>query len=116
MKSGAIPEFAGEVSGRTIFECIREGRANQELTDTVHRWIAYIADGIVSFVHIFNPSMVLIGGGVSEQEELFIEPLRRLAFEKMMPCYREGLSIERAVLGNRAGFAGAVFLCLQEGL
>ena len=116
IEKGTIPAFEKQINGKAIFERIEMGKANEELVNTVHQWIGYIADGIVSLVHIFNPDIVLIGGGVSKQEKNFIEPLRTMVLSKIMPSYREGLSIEKAVLGNDAGFAGAIFMCIQNGM
>ena len=52
--------------------------------------------------------MVLIGGGVSAQEELLIRPLREIVLSRVMPKFGEGLQLERAALGNDAGLVGAV--------
>lgn len=114
IEEGAISGFAGEVNGRNVFEHLQNGRGGEELGHTVRQWIRYIADGIVSLVHIFNPRMILIGGGVSAQEEWFIRPLREEVFLRVLPSYRENLLLQAAVLGNRAGFVGAVYLCREK--
>ena len=71
-------------------------------------WISDIAAGLTGLIHIFNPEMALIGGGVSAQEELLIRPLREAVLREAMPRFAEGLRIERAMLGNDAGMIGAV--------
>ena len=71
-------------------------------------WTRDIAAGICGMVHIFTPEMVLIGGGVSAQEELLIKPLRKEVLSRTMPMFRENLRVERASLGNDAGLVGAV--------
>ncbi len=70
-------------------------------------WIDDIVHGITGLVHIFNPDMVLIGGGVSVQEQLLMQPLRERVKAGVMPRFAEHLSIERATLGNDAGMIGA---------
>lgn len=77
-------------------------------------WINDIAAGITGLIHIFNPQMVLIGGGVSIQEELLLKPLRECVYASVMPCFSENLRIERAGLGNDAGIIGAVQFFLTE--
>ena len=52
-----------------------------------------------------NP--VLIGGGVSSQEELLIRPLREKVLSTLMPRFSEGLLVESATLANDAGLIGA---------
>ena len=64
-------------------------------------------------MHLLNPEMVVIGGGVSEQPML-IESLRGMVLRSLMPRFRETLRIEKAVLGNRAGVIGAVRFLLDR--
>ena len=77
-------------------------------------WIGDIAAGLSGLVHIFNPELVLIGGGVSAQERLLIDPLRERVLTQVMPRFAEGLRIERAQLGNDAGLIGAARFLLER--
>lgn len=96
-----------DINGEVIFKEIKKG--NKKLENIVDRWIFNIAIGMVNLIHIFNPEIILIGGGVSSQEELFIEKLRRIVIEKTMPRFKEKLEIQSAKLGNDAGIIGAVY-------
>ena len=78
------------------------------------RWTDEIAYGIAGLVHIFNPEVVLIGGGVSAQEELVILPVKRKVNALIMQDFTDGLEIRRAVLGNDAGMVGAVKHLIDE--
>ena len=100
-------EATGEPSldGRTIFA--RAGAGDAVMLSVLDAWIDDIAAGISGLVHIFNPEMVLIGGGVSAQEELLIAPLRERVLAQVMPRFAEGLRIEAATLSNDAGLIGA---------
>lgn len=93
-------------SGYMIFEALRSG--NSALQKILDSWIDEIALGIAGFVHTFNPQVVLIGGGVSAQEELVIRPLEKRVRELVMPDFTEGLDVRAAELGNDAGTIGAV--------
>ncbi len=95
-----------EMNGRSIFGRAESG--DEGMLSVIDRWTDDIAAGISGLVHIFNPEMVLIGGGVSAQEKLLIEPLRRKVLSSVMPRFAEGLRIEAAALGNDAGLMGAV--------
>lgn len=115
VKNGSLPEelFEGNpINGRTIFARISQ---NQQLTKIVDKWIDCIANGIVGLVHIFNPQVVLISGGVSVQQELFIEPLKEKVLSTVMPQLAKGLRIEAAKMGNDAGLVGAVYYCMSHG-
>ena len=94
-----------EMNGRIIFARASEG--DEVMLSILNRWIGDIAAGIVGLVHTFNPQMVLIGGGVSTQEELLIKPLREKILSSVMPRFGEGLVVEAATLGNDAGMIGA---------
>ena len=93
------------LNGRIIFE--RAGKGDEVMLSVLDAWMDDIAGGIGGLVHIFNPEMILIGGGVSTQEELLMKPLRRKVLEGVMPMFAKGLQIETAVLGNDAGCIGA---------
>ena len=92
-------------NGRMIFEGAAQG--DPLLRRALDGWLDDVAAGVTGLVHIFNPELVLIGGGVSAQEELLLKPLRARVLAGVMPRFAERLHIERAVLGNNAGMIGA---------
>ena len=114
----ALVRSCGEASGRTglngriIFEEIAQG--NDIFRSVLSRWILEIAEGLSGLVHLFNPELILIGGGVSRQEELLISPLREATLARCMPRFREGLRLESAALGNDAGLLGALRFWLDQ--
>lgn len=99
-------------TGRHIFEYANAG--DEEALALVDRWTDEIAYGIAGLVHIFNPEVVLIGGGVSAQENLVILPVKRKVNALIMQDFTDGLEIRRAVLGNDAGMVGAVKHLIDE--
>ncbi len=111
LKSNANIDI-NNINGKFIFEQINLG--NADIKKIVDKWIESIAMGLVGLIHIFNPELVIIGGGVSNQEELFITPLRNKIFELIMPSFKNGLKISSASLGNNAGLCGAVYNLIYE--
>ncbi|MGL4913706.1 MAG: ROK family protein [Romboutsia sp.] len=101
-----------EINGKDIFEKIS---TDENISNIVDNWINDIADGIVSLVHIFNPDIVLVGGAVSEQKELFIDKLEKQIKTKVMKNFLLDLKIEAAKLGNNAGLVGALYYYLKDG-
>jgi glucokinase len=71
----------------------------------------YLGIGVADFLHAFDPSIVIFGGGVSLVGPLlfdaFHESLRERVFH---PRYLEGLKIAMAALGDDAGLLGALAL------
>ena len=94
-----------DLNGKEIFRRAQAG--DRAMLSVLDAWIDDIVHGITGLVHIFNPDMVLIGGGVSVQEQLLMQPLRERVKAGVMPRFAEHLSIERATLGNDAGMIGA---------
>ena len=107
--SGSVPD---EINGRWIFSEIAKG--NVIVEQIAERWMDYIAAGIVGMVHTFNPELVLIGGGVSAQQELFIDKIEEKVMRRAMPNFTENLEVKAAMLNNEAGLAGAVDYCIQQ--
>ena len=95
-----------EIDGRLIFKQVAAG--NKVVIKYVDEWINYISAALVGLVHIFNPEMVILGGGVSKQKEFFVDKVRDKVLHGVMDNFAQGLSIEAAELGNNAGIIGAV--------
>lgn len=98
--------------GRAIFESAHAG--DPIILALLENWTDEIAQGLAGLVHIFNPQLILIGGGVSAQQELLIEPIARKVRASIMPAFAEGLEIRAAQLHNDAGMVGAVYYFRQS--
>ena len=98
--------------GRAFFRRVREG--DSVLREVLDRWLDQVAAGLIGLGHIFNPELILIGGGVSAQEELLIAPLRDRVRRGLMPRFGEDCRLEAAALGNDAGMIGALKYWLDQ--
>ena len=98
--------------GRAIFESAHAG--DPIILALLEDWTDEIVQGLAGLVHIFNPQLILIGGGVSAQQELLIEPIARKVRASIMPAFAEGLEIRAAQLHNDAGMVGAVYYFRQQ--
>jgi glucokinase len=63
--------------------------------------------GLVNIIHIFNPSIIILGGGVTQIGEPLLEPARRIVAERAMRVPRESVRIVMASLGSNVGLVGA---------
>ena len=97
--------------GRAIFAAAEAG--NPEVLALLDAWTDEIAQGLAGMVHIFNPQLILIGGGVSAQQKLLITPIAAKVKASVMPAFAEGLEIRAAQLHNDAGMVGAVYYFRQ---
>ena len=98
--------------GRAIFAAAEAG--NETVLALLDAWTDEIAQGLAGMVHIFNPQLILIGGGVSAQQALLIDPLAAQVRKSIMPAFAEGLEVRAAALQNDAGLVGAVYYFKQQ--
>ena len=71
----------------------------------------HIGYALADFLHMLNPSLVILGGGVSSAGSLLIEPLRAALPERIMNrAYIDHLTITTSALGDNAGLMGALAL------
>lgn len=68
--------------------------------------------GVVNLIHIFNPELIIIGGGVSKAGDLIFEPVRRMVAQRVMRDI--SVRITAPVLGENPGLLGAVALVLEN--
>lgn len=76
----------------------------------------YLGIAIASLVNIFNPGMVVIGGGVAQLGDLLLEPIRKTVLERSLHSAAKEVRITSAVLGRRASAMGAVVQAINLSL
>ena len=75
----------------------------------------YLGIGVASFLHTFDPSVVIFGGGVSQSGPLIFEPFEAsLRANVFYPRYLDNLVITTADLGDDAGLLGALALAQMK--
>jgi glucokinase len=91
--------------------------AGDELAiDAFRRAGVYLGLAMANFVNIFNPEMIVIGGGVSAAWEMFAQPAREEVLRRAFPVPAQRCRIVRAELGGDAGLIGAAWLAFENGL
>lgn len=103
---------AGEINGRTAFDAAKAGDSVAQ--EVVDNYIAYVADGICSMVNIFEPEVLLIGGGISKEGNYLLDPIKEYC-EKNYFCKNiRQTKLGIAKLGNDAGIIGAALAAKNE--
>ena len=101
------------VNGKTAFDGMRAG--DGAATEVVHKYISYVACGVVNVINIFQPDIVCIGGGISREGETLMAPLRNYIRAERFSKYSEKqTAFVSAQLGNDAGIIGAAYLHLSN--
>ncbi|MCC7154158.1 MAG: ROK family protein [Bryobacterales bacterium] len=89
---------SGDVAARAAF-------------DAAARWIGA---GVANLISVFNPEMVILGGGLLRAADLLLEPVRAAAAQWAQPVAFRQTRIELTQLGENAGLLGAARLALQS--
>jgi glucokinase len=80
----------------------------------IDRTAGYLGVGMVNAVNIFNPEVLVIGGGMVELGEMLIAPGRRLVAERAFSISSRAVRIVAARLGNEAGVYGAAAYAREQ--
>ena len=99
----------GKVSGRTAFDAMRHGDiAGIKVVDN---YIKYVACGLINLVNALQPEIICVGGGICNEGETLLRPLRRYIESERYSVYSKiQTKIMKAELGNDAGIIGAAIL------
>lgn len=99
----------GKVSGRTAFDAMRLGDiAGIKVVDD---YIKYVACGLINLVNALQPEIICIGGGICNEGETLMKPLRRFVQAERYSIHSKiQTKIVKAELGNDAGVIGAALL------
>ena len=101
-----------ELDGKEIFD--REKAGESVFVELIKDWVDYLTDGLSTIIYIFNPSLVVIGGGVTKQKDYLLDKIKKSLDEKLGINYKKNLTIKFAELGNNAGMLGAEYLLLKK--
>ena len=98
-----------DIDGRYIFNEVSKG--NKIYIDLVDRWIEEILIGLTSIIHFYNPSLIVFGGGVMQQDYI-INKLQENLKNYVMPSFDKVL-LRKAELLNKAGIYGASIIAKE---
>lgn len=96
-----------KMNGREIFANFD----NPEIRLLIDEWIDEIVIGLKSLVYIFNPSLIVAGGGIMNEAYITDEINKRMQKE-LMASYRN-VKIVKALMGNDANKLGAAYLAAK---
>ena len=99
-----------KMTGREIFE--EENLKNPIIIEEMDKWEDEIALGLRNLCYIFNPSLIVLGGGIMS-ETLLLGHIRHKVNMQLEPNYKH-VKIEKAQLGNKAGMLGAAWLANER--
>ena len=95
--------------GKELFEKMD---SDVHLREAIDLWARNLARGVYSVISMFDPQVVLIGGGISEEEKVFKLLGRHLETFEQWDALQ--VPIQPCQLGNQAGRLGAVWLAKKK--
>ncbi|MGE5599807.1 MAG: ROK family protein, partial [Bacteroidota bacterium] len=93
------------VTAAHIAQAAREG--DTAAAAVLEEAVSYMAIGVTNLIHLLNPEMIVIGGGVAKLGDQLFVPLRAKVAARAYPAMAKALPIVPAALGDRAGVLGA---------
>ena len=76
--------------------------------------LTYLGIAVANTITNFDPEKVVVGGGVVNGGDIVIETIRNVVEERCMAAFVENCTIEKAILGGKAGVLGAAALAITE--
>jgi glucokinase len=104
----AVELLGPDATGRELVGAARQG--NQEALEAVREIGRKLGAALGSLVNIFNPELIVIGGGFSQARDLFLEPALETMKVESLPPGRDLVRVVPALLGPDAGLVGAGFV------
>ena len=102
------------ITGKEIEAAARAG--DVLAGDVIHDAAIYLGVGMVNMINIFNPEMIIVGGGVARMGELLLVPARQVVKERAIPLSAGAVRIVPSKLGNDAGLLGAACFAYRKTL
>jgi glucokinase len=99
------------ITARTVAQAAEAGdrEANAILAEALN----YLGIGMANVVNMFNPELIVIGGGLSNVGEPLLEAVRRGITRHALAAPRAEVEVVRAQLGDRVGVIGAAVVALK---
>lgn len=100
-----------QISSRDVIAAARRGDlVSQQIVSEAG---VYLGTALASLVNLFNPSMVVVGGGVAQIGDLLLEPVRQTVHQRSLLPASRSVRITTALLGRRSSALGAVVQALS---
>jgi glucokinase len=107
----AVELLGPGATGRELVGAARGG--NEEALEAIQEIGRLLGAALGSLVNIFNPELIVIGGGFSQARDLFLGPALETMKVEALPPGRDLVRVVPALLGPDAGLVGAGFVAFE---
>lgn len=112
--TSALLRAVNEISSTPLnsFEIFSKMNSDEKIKSAVDSWIDEIIIGLISIIYTFNPPLIILGGGIMN-EEYIINSINAKLPSRLMESFRN-VKIKRATLGNKASMLGASYKAVNN--
>lgn len=112
--TSALLRAVNEISPTPLnsFEIFSKMNSDEKIKSAVDSWIDEIIIGLISIIYTFNPPLIILGGGIMN-EEYIINSINERLPSRLMESFRN-VKIKRASLGNKASMLGASYKAVNN--
>jgi glucokinase len=100
-----------EITGALVTELAHDGDAAAR--DAIVEMGERLGVGLTGLVNVFNPEVIVLGGGLIAAGDLLLDPARRVVARRALPPARDQVGIVPARFGEESGMLGAAVLALD---
>jgi glucokinase len=110
LASGTAIKQRFGIKASELTERINKGevKAKKALAHLIH----YLGIGLGNLTTIFNPDLIVVGGGLSNLSNLLIPPLQKEVKKFAFSINKQRIRVVKAKLGHKSGVLGALALCI----
>jgi glucokinase-like ROK family protein len=102
------------ITAGDVAEAARRGDLPAQ--EIIKRSGTFIGIAIAGLINLFNPSTVIIGGGVAQVGDLLTGPIRQAVRERSLRASEHSVRITTAMLGRRSSLMGALVQAINVGI
>ena len=114
LKSGVPSSLknTGEITAKTINDAALQG--DKASLDIIQETGRYLGIALVNIMHILNPEMIVLAGGMTGSGDLLMNPIKQVISQGAFEASYKDTYIVFSKLGNDAGIIGAAGCLLKE--
>ena len=101
-----------KIDAKVVFEAAKQG--DELAKELISQLAYYFGVGLANLVNIFNPELILIGGGVAKMGDLLLQPAIKVVKKRAFATSAATVKIKPALLGDDSGVLGAVAFVLDN--
>lgn len=107
-----VADDLSQVIGTTVIEAARAG--DHLALETLQEAGRFVGLAVGNLINLFDPDLVVIGGGTARAGELLLEPIKAAALSRALPGRRDRVKILRTALGEDSCPVGGAALVIES--